>query len=86
MLVEYKHGVGLPPELRPVTRSRFEKPLACVERVHPYMKGELSLSHSLLTNWRVSFAPTPPPAVELAPVVAAGAVALDVAPDEEAAA
>lgn len=57
LLVEFKNGVDLPPGASPPTRSKFEKPIACVEKANPHFKGGLPLSRSVLNAWKVSFSP-----------------------------
>ena len=58
MLVEYKNAPAsaLPPELRPVTRSRFQVLLCAIEKAVPHFKGHLCAAHAVSSAWKVSLA------------------------------
>ena len=57
LLMEYKSGTDLPPWLDRPTKSVFTKTISALEKMCPWLKGELIISRAALHAWGVSWRP-----------------------------
>ena len=54
-LMEYKAGTDFPEFREKPSKAIFEKTVAALEKVVPWIKGELPITRAAISAWRVSY-------------------------------